>query len=53
MWNLLQVPSVALPFDRTADGLPMGVQLIAPRGRDADLLAIAIWTHGAFSAART
>ncbi|WP_299989180.1 amidase [uncultured Ruegeria sp.] len=43
MWNLLQIPSVAVPFGTNADGLPLGVQLIAPRGSDARLLDIAQW----------
>ncbi len=45
MWNLLQVPSLALPFGATANGLPLGIQLIAPRGGDARLLDIAQWVH--------
>lgn len=50
MWNLLQVPSLALPFGTTGAGLPMGVQLVAPKGRDARLLAVAVWAHGALQA---
>ena len=51
MWNLLQVPSLALPFGATANGLPLGIQLIAPRGGDARLLDIAQWAQGVLNAA--
>ena len=51
MWNLLQVPSLALPFGATANGLPLGIQLIAPRGCDARLLDIAQWVQGVLNAA--
>lgn len=43
MWNLLQVPSLAIPFGTDQTGLPLGVQLIAQRGDDARLLDIAQW----------
>ena len=45
MWNLLQVPSVAIPFGTDANGLPLGFQLIARRGDDRNLLEIANWAH--------
>ena len=41
MWNLLQVPSIALPFGTDSAGLPLGIQLIGRRGADARLLDIA------------
>ena len=34
-------PAISVPAGRTADGLPVGVQLVAPFGRDARLLGIA------------
>jgi amidase len=49
MWNLLQVPTVALPFGKTKDGLPLGIQLIARRGDDAHLLDIAGWVERVFA----
>lgn len=52
MWNLLQVPTVALPFGTDAAGLPLGVQLIARRGEDRHLLAVARWVEAAFRAAQ-
>ncbi|NVO58446.1 amidase [Rhodobacteraceae bacterium B1Z28] len=46
MWNLLQVPSIALPFGTDRCGLPLGIQLIGPHGADKRLLDIAQWVHG-------
>lgn len=43
MWNLLQLPCVALPFGQTQENLPLGFQLIGPRGQDSRLLDIACW----------
>ena len=51
MWNLLQLPTVALPFGTGAHGLPLGVQLIARRGDDAHLLAVAAWAESILSSA--
>ncbi|WP_166417138.1 amidase [Cochlodiniinecator piscidefendens] len=48
MWNLLQVPTVALPFLTGPNGLPTGIQLIAKRGHDAKLLAVAEWLQNIF-----
>ncbi len=45
MWNLLQVPSVALPFGTDQNGLPLGIQLIGRKGGDALLLDTAAWVH--------
>ncbi|MBB2902435.1 amidase [Kineococcus radiotolerans] len=35
------VPSISLPAGFTAEGLPVGLELVAPRGTDAVLLAMA------------
>ena len=40
-WTLCGNPAVCLPLLTGESGLPLGVQLIGRRGRDADLLAIA------------
>jgi amidase len=34
-------PAISVPFGRTADGLPVGVQLVAPYGADRFLLEVA------------
>ena len=41
MWTLLHAPCVAIPGFRGPTGLPVGVQLVAPRFGDARLLAVA------------
>ncbi|HEX8930170.1 MAG TPA: amidase family protein [Actinomycetota bacterium] len=40
--NLLGHPAVAVPASRTADGLPVGIQLSAPGGTEALLLGAAM-----------
>lgn len=40
MWTLLHVPCVAIPAGRSPRNLPLGIQLVGPRFRDARLLAI-------------
>lgn len=39
--NCLDLCGIALPVDRTAEGAPLGIQLLAPAGQDARLLDIA------------
>ena len=39
--SLLGLPVVNLPIGFGAEGLPMGMQLIGPRGEDARVLAAA------------
>jgi Asp-tRNA(Asn)/Glu-tRNA(Gln) amidotransferase A subunit family amidase len=43
LWSLTGVPAIALPLLNGADGLPVGVQLIGPRGDDGRLLRSARW----------
>ena len=43
LWSLTGVPAVTLPLLAGADGLPVGVQLIGPRGDDGRLLRTARW----------
>ena len=39
--NALGLPAISLPAGSSANGLPIGFQLVAAQGRDADLLALA------------
>ena len=49
-WTLLHVPCVTLPWGVGPNGLPVGVQLIARRGADRSLLALAKWLHASAAA---
>ncbi|MEU8514511.1 amidase [Kitasatospora sp. NPDC048722] len=40
-WSHLGLPAVSLPAGRTADGLPLGLQLVGAAGRDESLLSFA------------
>jgi Asp-tRNA(Asn)/Glu-tRNA(Gln) amidotransferase A subunit family amidase len=51
-WSLAGLPAVSVPLLRGANRLPIGVQLIAPRGQDARLLSIAGWLTNAIPANR-
>jgi Asp-tRNA(Asn)/Glu-tRNA(Gln) amidotransferase A subunit family amidase len=48
-WTFLGVPAVTLPL-LEADGMPMGVQLVGPRGDDGRLLRTARWLTRRFAA---
>ncbi len=39
--NLTQQPAATVPCGRTASGLPIGLQIIGPRGKDARVLSFA------------
>ncbi|MFB9176891.1 amidase [Dactylosporangium sucinum] len=41
LFNLAGLPAVSLPLGRSTSGLPIGVQLVAPHGREDRLLALA------------
>lgn len=43
LWTLCGMPCVSLPLLQSADGLPIGVQLVGPRYGDARLLRTARW----------
>ncbi len=43
LWTLCGLPAITLPLMQGADGLPLGVQLVGPRGGDACLLRTARW----------
>ena len=43
IWTLCGMPAISLPLLQGANGMPMGVQLVGPRGDDALLLRTARW----------
>jgi Asp-tRNA(Asn)/Glu-tRNA(Gln) amidotransferase A subunit family amidase len=43
LWTLCGLPAVTVPIMHDADGMPIGVQLVGPRGDDARLLRCARW----------
>ncbi|MGZ8497353.1 MAG: amidase [Candidatus Binatia bacterium] len=43
LWTLCGMPCITLPLLQSADGLPIGVQLVGARGGDARLLRTARW----------
>jgi amidase len=48
IWTLLRTPCVTVPA-ATANGLPVGVQIIGAFGNDAQTLAAAHWVHQALT----
>ena len=48
--NFLGAAAIALPTSRDAEGMPLGLQLLAPHGRDASLLAVAAGVERALGA---
>jgi len=49
LWTFCGMPALSLPLLRGPSGLPLGVQLVAPRGGDARLLSAARWLAENFS----
>ncbi|MBL3566826.1 amidase, partial [Rhodovulum sulfidophilum] len=45
LWTLCGTPAVTVPILTAGNGLPMGVQLVGPRGGDARLLRSAQWLY--------
>ena len=43
IWTLCGMPSITLPLLQGPQGMPLGVQLVGPRGDDARLLRTAKW----------
>jgi amidase len=43
IFNVTGQPAISLPLAMSSGGLPIGVQLAAPLGEDARLLALAAW----------
>ena len=46
LWTLLGMPALNLPVMQGENGLPLGLQLVGPRNRDARLLRTAKWLAG-------
>lgn len=42
-WSLAGLPAITLPLLKGENGLPIGVQLVGPRGQDRRLLSMAAW----------
>jgi len=47
IWTALHWPCLTLPAAKRDDGLPLGVQLVAPQGGESGLLAGAQWVEAA------
>jgi Asp-tRNA(Asn)/Glu-tRNA(Gln) amidotransferase A subunit family amidase len=45
LWTTLHVPTICLPTGRGPAGLPLSMQMVAPKYHDTRLLAAAIWTQ--------
>ena len=41
IWNVTGQPAISLPLHDATDGVPVGVQLVGPPGRDDLVLALA------------
>ncbi len=48
-WTSLHVPCVTVPAGVGPNGMPLGVQVVAPRGRDREALAWAAWVASALA----
>jgi len=46
LWTFLGMPALNLPVMQAENGLPLGLQLVGPRNRDARLLRTAKWLVG-------
>jgi len=51
IWTLCGVPTVTVPLFEGANGMPMGAQLVGPRGDDSRLLRTARWLAESAAAA--
>jgi amidase len=52
IWTALHVPAITVPFWHSADGLPLGLQLVGALGADRALVETAQWFHEWQAAAR-
>ncbi|QKV19392.1 amidase [Oricola thermophila] len=53
LWTLCGTPAITIPAFEAENGLPMGVQLIGPRGHDGRLLRTARWLADTLAAGST
>ncbi len=51
LWTLCGTPAITLPLLNDENGLPIGVQLVGPRGGDARLMRTAAWLMNSVNAA--
>ena len=51
-FNLTGMPAISIPWSRSREGVPIGLQVVGARGRDWEVLAIAQRLHAASPHAR-
>ena len=44
-WTALQMPAITIPMWRSAEGMPLGLQLLGKIGEDKALAEVAQWLH--------
>jgi len=49
LWSLCGVPAISLPLLQGSDGMPIGIQLVGPKGDDGRLLRTARWLERALA----
>jgi Asp-tRNA(Asn)/Glu-tRNA(Gln) amidotransferase A subunit family amidase len=49
IWSFCGVPAVTIPVELGPRGLPLGLQIVGPRGKDNQVLSTAKWCEGRFS----
>jgi Asp-tRNA(Asn)/Glu-tRNA(Gln) amidotransferase A subunit family amidase len=52
LWTALYMPCLTLPAEETAEGLPLGIQLVGARHGDTRLLDIGLWVERQLGAAQ-
>lgn len=53
LWTFCGTPAITVPIEVAGNGLPIGVQIVAAKGKDADLLSAAQWLYDWNAAGRT
>lgn len=49
IWSLCGVPAITIPVGFGPLGLPLGLQIVGPRGKDGQTISSAHWCEGLFS----